>query len=87
MCITRAENRLQNSLRQQQAEIIDQYGEIIEETENTEPLGIKSDLHWQVHTHAHTPSLLHWTSLCLYEKLVVSLSFNVHYNRQHTKIV
>lgn len=68
MCIIRAENRLQNSLRQQQAEILDQYGEIIEETENTEPLGIKSDLQWQVHTHTHkqtharthtcTPSLL-----------------------------
>lgn len=62
MCITRAENRLQNSLCQQQAEIIDQYGEIIEETENTEPLGIKSDLHWQVHTHTHAHAHAHHLS-------------------------
>uniref|UniRef100_A0A8C1XBA7 Uncharacterized protein n=1 Tax=Cyprinus carpio TaxID=7962 RepID=A0A8C1XBA7_CYPCA len=44
----RAENRLLNSLRQRQAEVVNQYGEIIEETENTEHLGIESDLHWQV---------------------------------------
>ncbi|XP_077100463.1 uncharacterized protein ofcc1 [Siphateles boraxobius] len=60
----RAENRLQNSLRQQQAEIIDQYGEIIEETENTEPLGIESDLHWQVEW-SRTPQPIEVLVLCL----------------------
>lgn len=49
MYIVRAENRLLNSLRQHQAEVINQYGEMIEETENTEALGTESDLHWQVH--------------------------------------
>ncbi|KAK7123975.1 hypothetical protein R3I93_022166 [Phoxinus phoxinus] len=60
----RAENRLQNSLRQQQAEIIDQYGEIIEETENTEPLGIGSDLRWQVEW-TRTPQPIEVLVLCL----------------------
>ncbi|XP_058231815.1 uncharacterized protein ofcc1 [Hemibagrus wyckioides] len=41
----RSERRLLNSLRQRQAEVIAQYGEI---TEITEPLGIGSDLPWQV---------------------------------------
>ncbi|KAG1953763.1 hypothetical protein F2P79_009278 [Pimephales promelas] len=54
----RAENRLQNSLRQQQAEIIDQYGEIIEENENTEPL------HWQVEW-TRTPQPIEVFVLCL----------------------
>ncbi|KAK3515697.1 hypothetical protein QTP70_029766 [Hemibagrus guttatus] len=40
----RSERRLLNSLRQRQAEVIAQYGEI---TEITEPLGIGSDLPWQ----------------------------------------
>lgn len=50
MYILRAENRMLNSLRQRQAEVINQYGEIIEEKENTESLGTESDLHWQVHS-------------------------------------
>lgn len=86
MYIVRAENRLLNSLRQHQAEIIDQYGEVIEETQNTEPLGIESDLHWQVHTHTHTqkhtPSLLQKTAYVKITKnLEISLSVIVHYSK------
>ncbi|XP_052451787.1 uncharacterized protein ofcc1 [Carassius gibelio] len=60
----RAENRLLNSLRQHQAEVVNQYGEIIEETENTEPLGIESDLHWQVEW-IRTPEPIEVLVLCL----------------------
>ncbi|KAL7840915.1 hypothetical protein AOLI_G00262380 [Acnodon oligacanthus] len=44
----RAETQLLNSLRQRQAEVIAQYGEITEITANSEPLAIESDLPWQV---------------------------------------
>ncbi|XP_016090065.1 uncharacterized protein, partial [Sinocyclocheilus grahami] len=60
----RAENRLLNSLRQRQAEVVNQYGEIIEETENSEPLGIESDLHWQVEW-TRTPEPIEVLVLCL----------------------
>ncbi|XP_050954770.1 uncharacterized protein ofcc1 [Labeo rohita] len=60
----RAENRLLNSLRQRQAEVINQYGEIIEETENTKPLDIESDLHWQVEW-TRTPEPIEVLVLCL----------------------
>ncbi|KTG43542.1 hypothetical protein cypCar_00016698 [Cyprinus carpio] len=60
----RAENRLLNSLRQRQAEVVNQYGEIIEETENTEHLGIESDLHWQVEW-IRTPEPIEVLVLCL----------------------
>ncbi|XP_076851689.1 uncharacterized protein LOC143503131 [Brachyhypopomus gauderio] len=43
----RAESRLLNALRQRQAEVIAQYGEISEVTLNNEPLVIESDLPWQ----------------------------------------
>ncbi|XP_035382333.1 uncharacterized protein ofcc1 [Electrophorus electricus] len=44
----RAESRLLNALRQRQAEVIAQYGEISEATVNSESLVIESDLPWQV---------------------------------------
>ncbi|XP_037389692.1 uncharacterized protein ofcc1 [Pygocentrus nattereri] len=44
----RAEIQLLNSLRQRQAEVIAQCGEITEVTANSEPLAIESDLPWQV---------------------------------------
>ncbi|KAK1806424.1 hypothetical protein P4O66_004941, partial [Electrophorus voltai] len=43
----RAESRLLNALRQRQAEVIAQYGEISEATVNSESLVIESDLPWQ----------------------------------------
>ncbi|KAI2649175.1 hypothetical protein H4Q32_020396 [Labeo rohita] len=69
MCVQKkerllAENRLLNSLRQRQAEVINQYGEIIEETENTKPLDIESDLHWQVEW-TRTPEPIEVLVLCL----------------------
>lgn len=65
MYIIRAENRLLNSLRQRKAEVVNQYGEIIEETENTEHLGIESDLHWQVHFPSFFLSLFLTVNICL----------------------
>ncbi|XP_051970681.1 uncharacterized protein ofcc1 [Xyrauchen texanus] len=79
----RAENRLLNSLRQRQAEVIDQYGEIVEETGNTEALSIGPDLHWQVEW-THTPQPIEVQVLCLRavrEKLpsgLYSVSMSLH---------
>ncbi|XP_053084171.1 uncharacterized protein ofcc1 isoform X2 [Pangasianodon hypophthalmus] len=57
----RSERRLLNSLRQRQAEVIAQYGEI---TEITEPLGIGSDLPWQVEW-TRTPQPVEVCVVCL----------------------
>lgn len=48
--LIRTEARLLNALRQRQAEVIDQYGEIIEETGSSDTLGIGTDLCWKVRT-------------------------------------
>ncbi|XP_060756072.1 uncharacterized protein ofcc1 isoform X2 [Neoarius graeffei] len=57
----RSERRLLNSLRDRQAEVIAQYGEI---TEITEPLGIGSDLPWQVEW-TRTPQPMEVCVVCL----------------------
>lgn len=57
MHIIREENRLLNSLRQHQAEVINKYGEIVEEKENIELLGIEPDVHCQVHAQTHRYTL------------------------------
>ncbi|XP_053467432.1 uncharacterized protein LOC128599645 [Ictalurus furcatus] len=56
-----SERRLLNSLRQRQAEVIAKYGEI---TEITEPLGIGSDLPWQVEW-TRTPQPMEVCVVCL----------------------
>ncbi|XP_051542731.1 uncharacterized protein ofcc1 [Myxocyprinus asiaticus] len=79
----RAENQLLNSLRQHQAEVIDQYGETVEETGNTEALSIGPDLHWQVEW-IHTPQHIEVHVVCLRavrEKLpsgLYSVSVSLH---------
>ncbi|XP_073797536.1 uncharacterized protein ofcc1 isoform X4 [Danio rerio] len=60
----REENRLLNSLRQHQAEVVNKYGEIVEETENIELLGIEPDVHCQVEW-SHTPQPIEVFVFCL----------------------
>ncbi|XP_056593647.1 uncharacterized protein LOC130412876 [Triplophysa dalaica] len=60
----RTQTRLLNSLRQHQAEVIDQYGDIIEETGSTDMLGIGTDLRWEIEW-TKTPQPIEVRVLCL----------------------